>query len=96
MAALLEGRAGEVYNIGANAKLRNSEIAELVMERLGKPGGLIGPAKDPGDRGRAVDSSKIRSDLDWKPLRNAREGLAETVDWYAENRDWWKRGMRNR
>lgn len=96
MAVLLEGRAGEVYNVGANTKLRNSEIAELVMERLGKPRGLIGPAEDPGDRGRAVDSSKIRSDLDWKPLRTAREGLAETVDWYSENRDWWDRGARKR
>ena len=37
MAVLLEGRTGEVYNVGANTKLRNSEIAELVMERLGKP-----------------------------------------------------------
>jgi dTDP-glucose 4,6-dehydratase len=94
MAVLLEGRPGEAYNIGADVRLRHGEIAGLVAEHLGKPRGLVGRDQESGGDGRAVDSSKIRSELGWKPLRTVREGLAETVAWYAENRGWWERRRR--
>ena len=92
MAVLLEGRAGEVYNIGADAELENIAVVELILETLGKPHELISYVTDRlgHDRRYAIDSAKIRAELGWKPLHTPREGIRETVGWYLENRDWWE------
>jgi dTDP-glucose 4,6-dehydratase len=97
MAVLLEGRAGEVYNIGADAELENIAVVELILETLGKPHELISYVTDRlgHDRRYAIDSAKIRSELGWKPLHMPREGIRETVGWYLENRDWWERLLPN-
>jgi dTDP-glucose 4,6-dehydratase len=92
MAALLEGRAGEIYNIGAGGEMENIAVVELILETLGKPRELISYVEDrPGhDRRYAIDSAKIQGELGWKPLRAPRDGIRETVKWYLENRQWWK------
>ena len=38
----------------------------------------------------SMDSSKIRTELDWENRVNFDEGLKKTVDWYLSNKDWWK------
>lgn len=93
MAVLLDGQPGEVYNVGADAELENIAVVELILETLGKPRDLIHYVTDRlgHDRRYAIDSTKLRTALDWKPLHPPREGIRETVQWYLENRAWWEK-----
>lgn len=88
--ALTNGRAGETYNIGARNARRNLEVAESVLDLLGKPRTLIRYVKDrPGhDRRYAIDPSKAEAELDWHPVDTWESGLAKTISWYAENTQW--------
>lgn len=90
---LHEGRAGEIYNIGAGQERTNLEITHFILERLRKPRSLIRHVKDrPGhDRRYAVDSSKIREELGWRPETSFEEGLERTIRWYRENESWWRK-----
>ena len=89
VAALLNGRTGEVYNIGANAEWKDLDLAHRILDHLGKPRDLVRLA--PGRPAYALDSSKIRRELGWKPLHRPEKGIPETVDWYAANRAWWEK-----
>ena len=93
MAVLLEGKPGQVYNVGADAELENIAVVELILETLGKPHSLIGYVTDRlgHDRRYAIDSAKIRSELGWKPIHTPQEGIRETINWYLENRSWWEK-----
>jgi dTDP-glucose 4,6-dehydratase len=93
LAVMLRGRAGEVYNIGARNERRNIEVAESVLDFLGKPRTLLKFVKDrPGhDRRYAIDPSKMETELGWRPLETWESGLRKTIRWYAENADWVER-----
>jgi dTDP-glucose 4,6-dehydratase len=93
--ALEKGRAGEVYNIGGGAERKNIEIVKAILALVGKPESLIRYVKDrPGhDRRYAIDPSKIKAELGWTPAHTFEQGLAETVRWYVDHQDWWKRVM---
>ena len=93
LAALEQGRAGQVYNFGASSERRNIEIVKGVLRLLDKPESLIQYVKDrPGhDRRYAIDSAKARRDLGWAPRHQFEEALAATVQWYREHRGWWER-----
>ncbi len=84
--ALLEGKLGEVYNIGGGNERNNLEITHLILELLGKPESLITFVEDRlgHDRRYSLDSSKIMK-LGWKPETPFEEAMQETVDWYLEN-----------
>ena len=86
------GREGETYNVGSAVEKSIEEIADGVLELLDKPADLktIVPDRPGHDRRYLLDSSKIRRELGWSPTRGFEEGLAETVKWYADNRDWWE------
>jgi dTDP-glucose 4,6-dehydratase len=88
-----KGKAGEVYNIGSGNEWANINIIKLILKILGKPEDLIHYVKDrPGhDRRYAIDSSKIENELCWKPEYSFENAIAQTVDWYLGNKDWWKR-----
>lgn len=90
---LEKGRVGEVYNVGASTEKPNIEIVKLILEKLGKPESLIKYVKDrPGhDRRYAIDSSKLQSELGWKPKHSFEEAMERTVKWYVENKTWWER-----
>ncbi|NEZ03379.1 dTDP-glucose 4,6-dehydratase [Wenzhouxiangella sp. XN201] len=94
------GKAGRVYNIGGNAEMANLDVVHLLCDLLDErvPGKrprreLIEYVTDrPGhDRRYAIDATRIRDELGWEPSVDFTEGLARTVDWYLENRDWWQR-----
>jgi dTDP-glucose 4,6-dehydratase len=89
---LHQGKVGGIYNIGANCEKTNLEIAELILEGLNKPKSLIKHVKDrpAHDRRYALDSSKIRDELGWKPDTPFEKGLAETANWYIANQKWWE------
>ncbi len=91
--ALREGADGEIYNIGADEEKNNLEITRTILERLGKDAGLIRHVKDrPGhDRRYAIDSSKIREELGWRPATAFRDGMMDTIDWYIRNESWWRK-----
>ena len=93
LAVMDRGAPGEVYNLGGNAEERNLDVVGAILELVGKGEELIRFVTDrPGhDRRYAMDISKVERELGWQPARTFREGLAETVDWYVQNRAWWER-----
>ncbi|HEX7316860.1 MAG TPA: dTDP-glucose 4,6-dehydratase [Pyrinomonadaceae bacterium] len=93
LAVMSKGRAGEVYNIGARNERRNLEVAESVLDLLGKPRTLLKFVKDrPGhDRRYAIDPTRVETQLNWRPRETWETGLQKTVRWYADNRDWVER-----
>jgi dTDP-glucose 4,6-dehydratase len=90
--AAVRGAAGEAYNVGAGNEVRNIEVAERIVDLVGRPRDLIKLVADrPGhDRRYAVDSAKIRA-LGWQPAHRFEDALAATVRWYRENEAWWRK-----
>ena len=68
------------------------EIADLVLAELGKDDSLkkIVPDRPSHDRRYLLDSAKIRAELGWAPRIEFDAGVAETIRWYLDNRDWWE------
>lgn len=93
LAVLERGRAGEVYNIGADNEHSNLELTHALLRVMNKGPEFIRHVQDrPGhDRRYAIDSAKIRSELGWKPTRSAWPAALEaTVEWYRANEPWWR------
>lgn len=90
---LHKGKSGEVYNIGGHNEKSNIEIVKLILKELNKPESLIKFVSDRlgHDRRYAIDSSKIRKDLGWKPKYDFETGIVETINWYLDNQDWIKK-----
>ena len=88
---LERGREGETYNVGSGVEASIEEIADRVLGLTDKPASLKQTVPDrPGhDRRYLLDSTKIRDELGWHEAYDFDRGLAETVSWYAEHRDWW-------
>lgn len=87
-----KGRIGEVYNIGAENEKPNIEIVKLILKELDKDESLITFVKDrPGhDRRYAIDATKIKTDLGWKPQHSFEIAIKKTIQWYIENKSWWE------
>lgn len=93
-----KGKIGQTYNIGGNNEWRNIDVIRLLCKimdkKLGRPKGesakLITFVKDRAghDLRYAIDSSKLRRELKWKPMLKFEECLEKTVDWYLENTEW--------
>ncbi|HHT9121101.1 MAG TPA: dTDP-glucose 4,6-dehydratase [Candidatus Hypogeohydataceae bacterium YC41] len=92
-----KGALGEVYNIAASNEKNNLEIAQKIVEILGKDKSLIQHVKDREghDRRYSMSSSKVLQ-LGWKPRVNLEQGLKETIQWYLNNRPWWEKIKRGR
>lgn len=89
---LRKGKIGETYFVSGGIQKQNLEIGKEILKILEKSEDLIQFIKDrPGhDRRYAMDATKIRKELGWKPRYNFEEGLLKTVQWYEENQNWWK------
>jgi dTDP-glucose 4,6-dehydratase len=96
---LEKGILGETYNIGGRAEMRNIDVVHLLCDLLDeqKPKKQGGSYREqiqfvtdrPGhDRRYAIDSSRIDSELDWKPSQTFATGLRKTVQWYLDNESW--------
>ncbi|MGA2911181.1 MAG: dTDP-glucose 4,6-dehydratase [Candidatus Levyibacteriota bacterium] len=90
---LEKGKVGETYCVGGlTDDLSNLSILRKIIRLLGKTEDSLEYVKDrPGhDRRYALDWSKIKNELGWQPLHGFDEWLEKTVQWYQENREWWK------
>mgnify|MGYP002543995637 FL=1 len=87
------GQIGEVYNVGANTKVRNISIVKMILNKLGKPESLIKFVSDrPGhDLRYAIDTTKICNELGWESEMDFQEGIAQTIQWYIDNKMWWSK-----
>jgi len=93
-----QGEPGRTYNIGGLNEWKNIDLIRLLCgimdEKLKRKAGsseqLISFVKDRAghDLRYAIDSSRIETELHWKPAHRFEEGLALTVDWYLENQEW--------
>ena len=90
-AVLHQGTPGETYNLGAGGQTSGIEVADMVLEALGKPASLKQFVADrPGhDYRYSLDNSKARA-LGWEVGYDLAGGLRDTVRWYQENEGWWR------
>jgi dTDP-glucose 4,6-dehydratase len=88
--ALEKAKPGSIYNVSSGESQPNLKIVRTILQILGKPDSLIQYVQDrPGhDRRYALDSSKIRHELGWRPLVSFEEGIRKTIDWYRANSEW--------
>jgi dTDP-glucose 4,6-dehydratase len=89
---LMNGRAGEVYNIGGGRELTNNEITSLILSAMGKDESSIEYVEDRKghDLRYSVDWTKINRELGYEPQVKFEDGLRETIQWYRDNEAWWK------
>jgi len=89
---MIEGKPGEVYNIGTGNEKTNLEITRFILQELGLDEKMIEYVKDrPGHDWRyAINSQKLRG-LGWQPSVSWEDGLCRTIKWYRENESWWKK-----
>ena len=92
-AALLRGRAGEIYNLGGGNERTNRDIAAIIMDELGCDDSAIARVADrPGHDFRySISCGKARDELSWSPVVDFEQGLRETIRWYATNDAWWSK-----
>ena len=91
---LEKGKAGETYCVGGLTEdINNLTVIKKILEILGKDESCLEFVKDrPGhDRRYALDWSKIKNELGWKPKYDFDTYLERTVNWYKENESWWRR-----
>ena len=103
MQVLTDGRLGESYNIGGHGERNNIEVVDRICDALealrpaADNGAIDGSYRDlkqfvqdraGHDRRYAIDPTKITDELGWKPRHDFESGLAATVRWYLEHRDW--------
>jgi len=97
--ALAKGRIGDTYCVGGRSERRNIDVVKTLCALMDErePANapherLITYVKDrPGNDARyAIDASKIDAELGWAPSVTFEEGIAQTLDWYLANADWWR------
>ena len=86
------GGPGETYNIGGGTELTNKELTGLLLEACGASWDSVVNVEDRlgHDLRYSVSIDKIRDELGYEPAVDFRQGLADTVRWYTEHRDWWE------
>jgi len=89
-----EGKPGETYCVGGlTGDVNNLELAKKVLSLmdLGEDKLEFVTDRPSHDRRYAVDWSKIKNELGWEPRKDLDEGLEETINWYEENKIWWRK-----
>jgi dTDP-glucose 4,6-dehydratase len=95
------GIPGETYNVGGNNEVKNIDLVHKICDLMDEMASnlpvcpsreLITFVKDRAghDRRYAIDSTKIQSELGWKPSVTVDEGLRQTLEWFLSNEDWWQ------
>src|SRR5690606_33694886 len=86
------GRLGEVDHIGGGTELTNKELTARLLEACGAGWEMVEmvPDRKGHDRRYSLDITKISTELGYQPRIPFDIGLAETVQWYRDHRDWWE------
>ena len=101
---LIQGKAGETYNVGGNHELQNIEVVNTICDVLDELAPkdklyheqILFVTDRPGhDKRYAIDASKIKNELYWQPEESFETGIRKTIQWYLEN-DWWWRPIREK
>ena len=89
---LQKGQPGEIYNIGGGTELSNTELTDLLLAATGRDKSFVTAVRDRKghDRRYSVDISKISHKLGYEPQVDYTAGLADVVQWYRDNRQWWE------
>ena len=89
---LMNGKTGEVYNIGGGRELTNNEITGLILEAMEADESSIEYVEDRKghDLRYSVDWTKINRELGYEPQVKFEDGLKQTINWYRDNEAWWK------
>ena len=99
LCVLENGQLGRSYNIGGENEAKNIDLVRTIcahMDDLHPAGAphadlITFVADRPGhDRRYAIDPTRIRDELGWRPSVTVEEGLRRTVEWYLANEDWWR------
>ena len=88
-----KGRVGETYVVGGQTRnINNLGVAKKLIKVFGLDSSYIKFVKDRAghDRRYAVDWSKIKTELSWRPKHDFDAGLTKTVNWYKDNKWWWE------
>ncbi|MGC9437800.1 dTDP-glucose 4,6-dehydratase [Streptomyces sp. WG5] len=90
--ALRGGRAGEVYHIGGGTEVTNKELTGLLLDACGAGWDMVEHVTDRKghDLRYSLSIAKIQEELGYTPLVTFEQGLADTVQWYRDNRAWWE------
>ena len=100
LTVLQRGTVGQSYNIGGENEAKNIDLVRTICALLDerRPGNqpyaeqiAFVPDRPGHDARYAIDPTRIRQELGWRPSVTLEEGLARTVDWYLANEDWWRR-----
>ncbi len=99
LTVLERGVVGRSYNIGGENEARNIDLVRVICGLLDERNPQAAPHDSlitfvedrPGhDLRYAIDPTRIRTELGWRPSVTLMEGLGRTVDWYLNNQDWWR------
>jgi len=98
---LHQGKEGEIYNVGGGNELTNFELTNEIIKILSDEDRLITQSLNrlitfisdrPGhDRRYSLDCTKIKKELNWRPIYSFEKALKDTVKWYKTNPAWWKK-----
>lgn len=99
LSILQNGHVGRSYNVGGDSEARNIDLVRMICSVLDR----LRPETAPHDRlitfvedrpghdmRYAIDATRIREELDWRPSVTLEQGINQTVTWYLENEDWWR------
>ncbi len=99
LTVLTKGKVGRSYNIGGENEARNIDLVQMICTLLDQHRPDAAPHADlityvtdrPGhDLRYAINPSRMRDELGWRPSVTLEQGLAKTVAWYLDNADWWQ------
>lgn len=87
-----KGKVGQIYNVGGNNERKNIDVVKDILKILNKPLTLIKFVEDRKghDMRYAINASKIKKELGWKPKYNFKDGISKTIQWNLDNQDWIK------
>ncbi len=88
---LHKGKVGEIYNIGGGYEIPNIKLARLILKLMSQGDNMIKYVADRlgHDRRYSLVSKKIEK-LGWRPTKDFKVAIKETVEWYRNNKRWWK------